>query len=101
VASDEAALHALPAPPLQEGEGPAPRTRPATLPPTADADLRLIRVQVDQQAQLLAAIHQVMVTGTQVVETKLTAFHEALEAQTQQLAHLTAMLEAVHKHLGL
>jgi hypothetical protein len=84
-----------------ETGAPTPRSRPPTLPPSIDADIRLIRAAMDQQAQMLSVLHQMLVTNQAVVEARLQEFSTELNAQTVKIDTITEMLSAINKHLGV
>ena len=104
VAIDDASVHAPGLQVVQESPTeavPPSRSRTATIPPTLEADLRLIRVHVDQQSQLLAALHQMVVTHTQHVDACLALMRTQIDAMSLRIDKLTEITEAISKHLGV
>ena len=96
---DDAAVHAVQH--VVEAETPAPRSKTSTIPPSIETDVRLIRNAVDQQGQLLAVLHTMMVEGQQNVAAALQQFREELDAQTAKIDNITETLSAITKHLGI
>jgi len=99
VALDEIAVLAIPDYVAPEETLPSARPRISTLPPSLETDLRLIRLEVNQQSQLLATMHQVMVTGQQVVGEQLQRFSAELEAQTVKIDRMAEMVTALFERI--
>lgn len=103
VALDDAAVHAI-APHVEQDEpgsaAPPTRSKPSTLSPI-EADMRLIRTQVQDQSQLLAALHQMVVTHTAQVDATMVQMRDQINGMSVQIEKLTEMTEAVLKHLGV
>lgn len=86
---------------VEEGEVPTSRPRGVTLSPSIEADVRLIRNAVDQQGQLLALLHTMLVDGQTHVSAELQKFRDELTSQTVKIDNIAEMLAAINKHLGI
>lgn len=63
-----------------------------SLPPSIDADLRLIRVHIDQQSQLLAVVHEMLASQ----QTMFTAMQEQLRENDKKINELLRLVEVLH-----
>lgn len=63
-----------------------------SLPPSIDADLRLIRVHIDQQSQLLAVVHEMLASQ----QTMFTAMQEQLRENDKKINELLRLVEELH-----
>jgi hypothetical protein len=66
------------------------------LSPSIDADLRLIRVHIDQQSQLLAVMHGMFAT----MQTQLEALHAQLAENEKKINKLLELVDVLHGHLN-
>ena len=67
------------------------------LSPSIDADLRLIRVHIDQQSQLLAVMHGMFAPMQTQLEAQLEALHAVMHGM---FATMQTQLEALHAQLA-
>jgi hypothetical protein len=67
-----------------------------SLSPSIDADLRLIRVHIDQQSQLLAVMHGMLATHQQF----FTAMEAQLRENEQKINKLLELVDALRAHLN-
>lgn len=67
-----------------------------SLPPSIDADLRLIRVHIDQQSQLLAVVHEMLASQ----QTMFTAMQAQLRESDEKINELLRLVEGLHTPLN-
>jgi len=67
-----------------------------SLPPSIDADLRLIRVHIDQQSQLLAVMHEMLASQ----QALFTAMQAQLLENDKKINELLRLVEELHTHLN-
>lgn len=71
-----------------------------SLSPSIDADLRLIRVHIDQQSQLLAVMHGMFATAQEVFTAQMAKMQAQLLENEQKINRLLELVDALHAHLN-
>lgn len=76
-----------------------PHTGDTTLPASIDADLRLIRVHIDQQSQLLAVMHGMFATAQEVFTLEMAKMQAQLLENEQKINKLLELVDLLHARL--